>query len=121
MVWMKEMPLAAFVLAWREAADLRAHLLRDGQSRGVVARARDPASRRELLHVLVEGLVVQLQLSIREDRAHVVIDDHVILPDKKTPSRASMPGVLEWPCHRHGAHGRCFEPLAGHFSSSDFP
>ena len=94
------MPLAALVLAWVQAADLRAHLFRDGEARGVVAGAGDPAARRELFHALVQSEVVQLELPIGEDRAHVVIDDHLSSLSSKLHGHP-CPRFL--PRHRRGS------------------
>ena len=77
-----------------QAADLAAHLLGHGEARGVVAGAGDRMPEESFSMFLSSGQVVDLQLPVGEHRAHVVIDDHGILPE--TPS--GPPGI-----HARGA------------------
>ncbi len=87
---MKEMPLAALLLAWRSPRIWLLIFSETASPGGIVAGAHDAQPRGELLHVLVEALRVHFQLAVGKDRAHVVIDDHVILLECRAPPTVSV-------------------------------
>jgi hypothetical protein len=59
---------------------LRAHFFRYGKAGSVIARAVDTLSGSEPLHVFIRFEVIEFQLPLCEESAHIVIDNHRIHP-----------------------------------------
>jgi hypothetical protein len=71
-----------------QASDLTPHLLRYGETSGIITCTVDPHSGRELLDVALDLLVPEAEGPLSELGAHIVVDYH--MPSLSKYSKASL-------------------------------